>query len=68
MPMVALFAAEGAEAQALLKQLSFQEAVDGPWNIYQGELGRYPVVLIETGVGKAAAAAAVAYGRVRSNP
>ncbi len=68
MPTVALFAAEGAEAQALRKQLSLQEAVDGPWTIHQGELGRYPVVLIETGVGKAAAAAAVAYAKVRFNP
>lgn len=68
MPMVALFAAEGAEAQALRKQLSLQKAVDGPWTMHQGELGRYPVVLIETGVGKAAAAAAVAYARVRFNP
>lgn len=66
--MVALFAAEGLEARALRQQLRLQETVDGPWAIHQGELGRYPVVLIETGVGKAAAAAAVAYAKVRFNP
>ncbi len=66
--MIALFAAEGAEAHALRTRLRLQENVDGPWPIYKGELGRYEVVLIETGVGKAAAAAAVAYVRVRFNP
>lgn len=66
--MVALFAAEGLEAQALRKQLSLQEALDGPWIIHQGSLGRYPVALVETGVGKVAASAAVAYAKVRFNP
>lgn len=66
--MIALFAAEGAEAQALRTRLHLQENVDGPWPIHKGEVGRYEVVLIEAGVGKAAAAAAVAYARVRFNP
>lgn len=66
--MIALFAAEGAEAQALRTRLHLQENVDGPWPIHKGDVGRYEVVLIEAGVGKAAAAAAVAYARVRFNP
>jgi len=68
MPTVALFAAEGLEAQTLRRLLSLHEAIDGPWIIHQGEVGCHSVVLIETGVGKAAAAAAVAYTRVRFNP
>lgn len=66
--MVALFAAEGLEAQALRRLLSLKETLDGPWIINQGSLGRYPVVLVETGVGKVAASAAVAYVKVRFNP
>lgn len=66
--MVALFAAEGLEAQALRRLLSLKETLDGPWIIHQGSLGRYPVVLVETGVGKVAASAAVAYAKVRFNP
>ncbi|WP_027883136.1 5'-methylthioadenosine/S-adenosylhomocysteine nucleosidase [Meiothermus rufus] len=68
MSVVVLFAAEGAEAQALRNRLRSPEALDGPWPIHQGELGRFPVVLVEAGVGKAAAAAAVAYAKVRYNP
>ncbi|GIW28671.1 MAG: 5'-methylthioadenosine/S-adenosylhomocysteine nucleosidase [Meiothermus sp.] len=68
MSMVALFAAEGLEAQALRRLLSLKEVLDGPWIIHQGTLGRYPVVLVETGVGKVAASAAVAYAKVRFNP
>lgn len=66
--MVAVFAAEGAEAAALRNRLDLKENVDGPWAIHKGEVGRYEVVLIEAGVGKAAAAAAVAYARVRFMP
>ncbi|RDI96663.1 5'-methylthioadenosine/S-adenosylhomocysteine nucleosidase [Meiothermus sp. QL-1] len=68
MAPVALFAAEGVEAQALRGALALEEVVDGPWPIHRGEVGRYPVVLIETGVGKVAAAAAVAYARARFGP
>ncbi|MCS7195519.1 MAG: 5'-methylthioadenosine/S-adenosylhomocysteine nucleosidase [Meiothermus sp.] len=66
--LVVIFAAEGAEASALRQHLGLNQLLDGPWSIHQGEVGRYGVVLIETGVGKAAAAAAVAYAKLRFNP
>jgi len=68
MSTVALFAAEGAEARVLRRKLRLHEALDGPWAIHQGQLGGHPVVLIEAGVGKAAAAAVVAYAWVRFKP
>jgi len=65
---VVLFAAEGLEAQVLRETLHLHERVDGPWVIHQGQVGRYTAMLLETGVGKVAAAAAVAYARQRFNP
>ncbi|MDX2007748.1 MAG: 5'-methylthioadenosine/S-adenosylhomocysteine nucleosidase [Meiothermus sp.] len=66
--MVALFAAEGAEAQALRRHLELLEVMDGPFPIHRGQVGRYELLLLEAGVGKAAAAASVAYVKARFNP
>ena len=66
--MVAVFAAESAEVQALRSHLELGEMLDGPFPIHKGAVGRYEVILIESGVGKAAAAAAVAYAKARFNP
>jgi 5'-methylthioadenosine/S-adenosylhomocysteine nucleosidase len=62
--MVALFAAEEAEVQALRTHLALEEKLDGPWNIYRDS----SVILVESGVGKVAAAAAVSYTALRFSP
>ena len=49
-----ILAAEGAEAQAIQQKLNLATALPGPFATWQGD----GAVLIETGVGKVAAAAA----------
>ena len=66
--MTLIFAPEGTEAQTFCQVLGLDKHLDGPWMMYQGQVGRYSVVLLQTGVGKVAAAAAVAYARQRFNP
>lgn len=59
-----ILAAEGAEAQAIQQGLNLSTVLPGPFTTWQGE----GVVLLETGVGKVAAAAAVAYAQQRFQP
>jgi len=66
--MIALFAAEEAEARALLARLAEARAVSGPFPAHLGLLSDHPVLVVQTGVGKAAAAAAVAWALGRSRP
>ncbi|WP_157202682.1 5'-methylthioadenosine/adenosylhomocysteine nucleosidase [Calidithermus chliarophilus] len=65
---VALFAAEGAEARALREALGLNESLQGPKPIFRGQVGGHEVLLVETGVGKVAAASAVTYAQARFNP
>lgn len=65
---IALFAAEGAEAQALRQRLGLSESVAGPRPIYRGTFAGKQVILLEAGIGKAAAATAVAYVHTRFSP
>ncbi|MER3461926.1 MAG: S-adenosylhomocysteine nucleosidase, partial [Armatimonadota bacterium] len=64
---VALFAAEGAEARALREALGLNEPLQGPKPIFRGQVGGHEVLLVETGVGKVAAASAVTYAQARFN-
>ncbi len=66
--MIALFAAEEAEARALLVRLVETRAVPGPFPAHLGLLVGHPVLVVQTGVGKAAAAAAVAWAFGRNRP
>lgn len=66
--MTIIFAPEGQAAQTFGQVLHLENSLDGPWVIHGGQVGRYKVVLLEAGVGKVAAAAAVAYARQRFNP
>jgi len=66
--MTVIFAAEGVEARVLYQALELHTTLDGPWVLHQGQVGIYPVVLLEANRGKVAAAAAVAYMRQRFNP
>ncbi len=59
--MTAFFAAEEAEAQGLREALGPLAPLEAPIPIWQGE----GVLLVETGVGKVAAASAVAYALAR---
>lgn len=65
---IALFAAEGTEAQALREKLELHEKMDGPMPIHRGIFAGKEIVLLEAGVGKAAAAATVTYAHTRFNP
>lgn len=64
--MTVLFATDGAPT--LRTALGLSEQLDGPWPIHQGWVGSHKVILLEVGMGKVAAAAAVAYVRQRFNP
>ncbi len=66
--MIALFAAEGAEAQALVERLVEPKRIEGPWVAHRGRLAGVEALVVETGVGKAAAAAAVGYVAARFAP
>ena len=66
--MTLIFAPKGVEARTFCQVLQLEHNLDGPWTLHQGQVGRYKVVLLEAGVGKVAAAAAVAYARQRFNP
>jgi adenosylhomocysteine nucleosidase len=66
--VVTLFAAEGAEARALWEALGLEQAVRGPKPTHHGIFADHEVVLIETGVGKVAAASAVTYAQARFEP
>ncbi|WP_165364041.1 MULTISPECIES: 5'-methylthioadenosine/adenosylhomocysteine nucleosidase [unclassified Meiothermus] len=66
--MVALFAAEGTEARALWETLGLEQAMKGPKPTHRGIFADHEVVLIEAGVGKVAAASAVAYAQARFEP
>lgn len=59
-----ILAAEGQEALAVRQALDLHQPLQGPWAMHHGA----GVVLLETGVGKVAAAAAVAYAQQRFNP
>ena len=65
---IALFAAEGTEAQALQHSLGLHEKVSGPMPIRRGVFAGKRIVLLEAGIGKAAAASAVTYAQTRFNP
>ncbi|GEM86375.1 5'-methylthioadenosine/S-adenosylhomocysteine nucleosidase [Meiothermus granaticius NBRC 107808] len=65
---IAVFAAEGSEAQALREGLGLHEAVVGPMPIHRGRFAEREIVLLEAGVGKAAAAASVTYAHTRFAP
>jgi adenosylhomocysteine nucleosidase len=65
---IALFSAEGAEAQALRERLGLREKVAGPMPIHRGTFAGQEIVLLEAGVGKAAAAATVTYAHTRFAP
>jgi adenosylhomocysteine nucleosidase len=65
---VALFAAEGVEAWALRQALGLEEALEGHKPVFRGQVGAHEVLLVETGVGKVAAASAVTYAQARFNP
>lgn len=65
---IILFAAEGAEAQALKDRLGLSEAVAGPRPMHRGIVAGKEAILLEAGVGKAAAASAVTYAHTRFAP
>lgn len=62
--MTAFFAAEPEEAEALREALAAQETLEAPFPLYQGE----GLLVAETGVGKVAAAMAVAHVLTRFRP
>lgn len=68
LPTIVLFAAEGAEAQALREKLGLGESIVGPGLLHRGVFGGKEVILLEAGVGKAAAASAVTYAHTRFAP
>ena len=66
--MIAVFAAEEVEVRALLARLDEARAVPGPFPAHLGLLSGRPALLVHSGVGKAAAAAAVAWALARHRP
>ena len=62
--MTAFFAAEPEEASALREALGAGEALEAPFPLHRGE----GVLVAETGVGKVAAALAVAHVLTRFRP
>ncbi len=66
--MIAIFAAEGVEIGAVRARMQEVVQLTEPWAVYSGSLAGGPVVLVETGVGKVAAGAAVAWAAERYHP
>ena len=59
--MILLLAAEGEEAAALLRRLEKKSAVPGPFPVHRGRFAGKEAAVVQTQVGKAAAAAATAW-------
>lgn len=66
--MIAIFCAEAEEAGAVRELLSGANALDLPWPAWRGQAGALELVVVETGVGKVAAASAVTYLQARFQP
>ncbi len=66
--MIALFAAEEAEVRALLRRLEEARAVPGPFPAHLGVFAGSAALVVHTQVGKAAAAAAVAWALAKHRP
>ena len=66
--MILLLAAEGVEAEALLARLERRRRVRGPFRAYIGRFASREAAVVETLVGKAAAAAATAWALDRFAP
>lgn len=66
--MILLLAAEGVEAEALLARLGHRRLVPGPFRAYIGHFAGREAAVVETLVGKAAAAAATAWALARFAP
>jgi adenosylhomocysteine nucleosidase len=66
--MILLLAAEGEEAAALLRRLEEKSAVPGPFPAHRGLFAGKEAAVVETLVGKAAAAAATAWAIATFQP
>lgn len=66
--MILLLAAEGEEAAALLRRLGERARVPGPFPAHRGRFAAKEAVVVQTQVGKAAAAAATAWAIATFRP
>jgi len=66
--MIALFAAEGEEADALVRRLISKTRERGPFRAFSGQFAGKDAVIVQTFPGKAAAAAAVAWALTTYQP
>lgn len=66
--MILLLAAEGEEAAALLRRLEGRARVPGPFPAHRGRFAGVEAVVVQTQVGKAAAAAATAWAIATFRP